>query len=204
MRSIAFVVVLLTLSQPCVAADSVEKLKSFLSDTRNARGRFAQIVLDKDLKVLQESAGTMAFARPGRFRWQYEKPYEQIIVGDGNRLWIYDKDLNQVTVRKLEGALGSSPAVLLAGSNEIEQGYTLTTAGREQGLDWLEAVPRASDTVFERIRLGFDKTGLDAMELRDQFGQITVIKFSAMERNAELPAGVFEFSPPPGADVINE
>lgn len=186
------------------AADSVEKLKSLLGETKTARARFAQIVLDKDHKVLQQSAGSMAFARPGRFRWEYEKPYEQVIVGDGARLWIYDKDLNQVTVRKLEGALGSSPAALLAGSNEIERGYTLTSAGEGQGLDWLEAVPKSPDTVFERIRLGFNEAGLEAMELRDQFGQLTVIKFSAMERNTELSPGEFKFTPPAGADVISE
>ena len=196
---------LLLLSLPGTgAADSVEKLKSLLGETKTARARFAQIVFDKEHKVLQQSAGSMAFARPGRFRWEYVKPYEQVIVGDGARLWIYDKDLNQVTVRKLEGALGSSPAALLAGSNEIERGYTLTSAGEGQGLDWLEAVPKSPDTVFERIRLGFNEAGLEAMELRDQFGQITVIKFSAMERNSELPPGEFKFVPPAGADVISE
>jgi outer membrane lipoprotein carrier protein len=185
-------------------ADSIDALKAILRETLTARARFAQTVLDKDMKLLQQSTGNMAFARPGRFRWEYEKPYEQLIVGDGSRLWIYDKDLNQVTVRKLEGALGSSPAALLAGSNEIERAYTLSQAGSEQGLDWLEAVPKARDTVFESIRLGFNKAGLEAMELRDQFGQVTVIKFSAMRRNEELGPELFQFSPPAGADVINE
>jgi outer membrane lipoprotein carrier protein len=197
--------VLLALLLPAASgASSIEELKALLRDTTTARARFAQIVLDKDLKLLQQATGSMAFARPGRFRWEYDKPYEQVIVGDGARLWVYDKDLNQVTVRKLEGALGSSPAALLAGSNEIEQGYTLSNVGNEQGLDWLEAVPRSQDTVFERIRLGFSKVGLEAMELRDQFGQVTVIKFSVMERNAELPPGSFQFTPPAGADVIRE
>ncbi len=115
----------------------------------------------------------MQFSRPGKFRWEYDKPYEQTIVGDGTRLWIYDKDLNQVTVRKLDRALGASPAALLAGSNEIEKSYALKAAGNEGGLDWLEAVPKTQDTAFERIRLGFGKAGLEAMELRDQFGQTT-------------------------------
>jgi len=185
-------------------ASSIADLKALLRDTKTAHAQFAQVVLDKDLKLLQQATGSMAFARPGRFRWEYDKPYEQIIVGDGVRLWIYDKDLNQVTVRKLEGALGASPAALLAGSNEIDQGYTLSAVGNEQGLDWLEAVPKAQDTVFERIRLGFSKTGLEAMELRDQFGQVTVIKFSVMERNTKLPSEWFRFTPPQGADVVRE
>ncbi len=185
-------------------ASSVEELKALLRSTTTARAQFAQLVLDKDLKLLQQSTGRMAFARPGRFRWEYDKPYEQIIVGDGAQLWIYDKDLNQVSVRKLEGALGASPAALLSGSNEIEQNYTLSAVGSEQGLDWLEAVPKAQDTVFERIRLGFGQSGLEAMELRDQFGQVTIIKFSVMERNREFPPGWFRFTPPEGADVIRE
>lgn len=185
-------------------ASSIEELKALLRSTTTARAQFAQIVLDKDLNPIQQASGSMAFARPGRFRWEYSKPYEQVIVGDGTSLWIYDKDLNQVTVRRLEGALGASPAALLAGSNEIEKGYALSSVGSEQGLDWLEAVPKDQDTVFERIRLGFSKTGLEAMELRDRFGQITVIKFTAVKRNSELPSDWFSFTPPEGADVIRE
>lgn len=196
---------LLVLLAPCaVSASSVEELKAFLEQTTTARARFAQMILDKNLRMLQQATGTMQFSRPGRFRWEYDRPYEQVIVGDGSRLWIYDKDLNQVTVRKLDRALGSSPAALLAGSSEIEKSYTLANLGNQEGLDWLEAVPKTQDTAFERIRLGFSKSGLEAMELRDQFGQITVIKFSAIERNGRLPPESFRFTPPKGADVISE
>ncbi|MBM3356759.1 MAG: outer membrane lipoprotein chaperone LolA [Betaproteobacteria bacterium] len=198
-------IALLLLCMPGIAAaSSIEALKAFLQQTTTARAHFAQMVLDKNLKMLQQATGTMQFARPGRFRWEYDKPYEQVIVGDGTRLWIYDKDLNQVTVRKLDRALGSSPAALLAGSSEIEKNYTLASLGNQEGLDWLEATPKVKDNAFERIRLGFGKAGLEAMELRDQFGQITVIKFSTIERNAKLSPDSFRFTPPKGADVISE
>jgi len=185
-------------------AATVDSLKSLLNQTTTARARFAQAVLDKNNKTVQQVTGTMEFQRPGRFRWEYNKPYEQTIVGDGSRLWIYDKDLNQVTVRKLDRALGASPAALLAGSNEIEKSYALKSVGTEGGLDWLEAIPKAQDTAFERIRLGFGKTGLEAMELKDQFGQMTVIKFADLERNVKIPPESFKFSPPKGAAVISE
>lgn len=202
MRRLVLIVLLIL---PVAAwSASVEELKSYLQQTTTARARFAQMVLDKNLKPLQQVTGTMQFSRPGRFRWEYDKPYEQTIVGDGTRLWIYDKDLNQVTVRKLDRALGSSPAALLAGSNEIEKSYTLAAAGAQDGLEWIEAVPKSRDTAFEKIRLGFNKSALEAMELRDQFGQVTVIKFSAIERNAKLAPEAFRFTPPKGADVISE
>lgn len=185
-------------------AASTETLKAFLTQTSTAKGRFAQMVLDKNLKMLQQSTGTMQFSRPGKFRWEYNKPYEQIIVGDGSKLWIYDKDLNQVTERKLDKALGASPAALLAGSNEIEKSYTLNNIGNQEGLDWLEAIPKSKDTAFERVRLGFSKTGLEAMELRDQFGQVTVIKFADIERNPKLAPDAFTFTPPKGADIIRD
>ena len=190
----------------CAAAHaaSIETLKTLLQQTTSGKARFAQIVLDKNLKQLQQSTGTMQFVRPGKFLWQYDKPYEQTIIGDGAKLWIYDKDLNQVTVRKLDKALGGSPAALLAGSNEIEKVYDLTNLGAQEGLDWLEAVPKSRENTFERIRLGFGAGGLEAMELRDQFGQTTVIKFSGVERNPKIAAEVFRFTPPKGADVITD
>ena len=195
---------LLALLPGAACASGVDALKALLERTTTARAHFAQMILDRNLKMLQQATGTMQFSRPGRFRWEYDKPYEQVIVGDGSRLWIYDKDLNQVTVRKLDRALGASPAALLAGSNEIERNYTLTGLGNQEGLDWLEAVPKARDTAFEKIRLGFGKSGLEAMELRDQFGQVTVIKFSTIERNPKLAPEAFRFTPPKGADVISE
>ena len=199
------VLLLLVLAFPGAAsAATLEQLKSMLEQTTTARARFAQMVLDRNMKKLQQATGTMQFARPGKFRWEYDKPYEQVIVSDGSRVWLYDKDLNQVTVRKYDRALGSSPAALLAGSNEIEKNYRFNSVGTQDGLEWLEAVPRTQDTPFERVKLGFGKAGLEAMELRDQFGQITVIKFSTIERNAKIPPEAFTFAPPKGADVISE
>ncbi|MGE0558895.1 MAG: outer membrane lipoprotein chaperone LolA [Burkholderiales bacterium] len=196
---------LLLLLMPVMAtAAGTEALKNFLGQTQTLKARFAQMVLDRNLKPLQQAQGVMQFSRPGKFRWDYNKPYEQTIVGDGSRLWIHDKDLNQVTVRKLDSALGASPAALLAGSNDLERDFTLSDSGVQNGLDWLEAVPKNRDTVFERVRMGFGKSGLEAMELRDQFGQVTVITFADVERNPRIAAEVFRFAPPPGADVISE
>lgn len=192
------------LAAGAASAATTETLKALLEQTTSGKARFAQIVVDKNLKQLQQATGTMQFVRPGKFRWEYDKPYEQTIVGDGAKLWTYDKDLNQVTVRKLDRALGGSPAALLAGSNEIEKVYNLTNLGSQEGLDWLEAVPKTKDTSFERIRLGFGQNGLEAMELRDQFGQTTVIKFAGVERNPRIAPDVFRFTPPKGADVITD
>jgi outer membrane lipoprotein carrier protein len=199
-----FLLILLCLMPGLASAAATDALKVFLTQTQTVKARFAQMVLDKNGKQLQQAQGTMQFSRPGKFRWDYQKPYEQIIVGDGSRLWIYDKDLNQVTVRKLDRALGASPAALLSGSNDLERDYTLSNAGADKGLEWLEAMPKSRDTVFERVRMGFGKSGLEAMELRDQFGQTTVITFADVERNPRIAAEVFRFTPPQGADVISE
>jgi chaperone LolA len=195
---------LLSVGAAAVHAGGTDALRAYLRDTQSGKARFAQVVVDKNLKQLSQATGTMQFQRPGRFRWEYAKPYEQSIIGDGTRVWIYDKDLNQVTMRKLDRALGSTPAALLAGNNEIEKAYMLSDIGQQEGLDWVEAVPRSKDTTFESIRMGFGKDGLEAMELNDAFGQKTLIKFGIIERNPKLPADLFRFTPPKGADVISE
>ena len=185
------------------AAD-VETLKSYLRATTAASARFTQVVFDRNQRKLQETSGSMQFERPGRIRWAYEKPYEQLIVGDGAKLWVYDKDLRQVTVRAITRAIGGSPAELLAGSNEIEKDFRLSAAGTKDGLDWLEAVPRSSETTFEKVRIGFGPSGIEAMELADSFGQRTIVRFSQIERNPKLSPDLFRFTPPPGVDVISD
>lgn len=187
-----------------VFAGGVDALKAFIGDTRTARAGFTQTVMDQNGRVRQKSEGTLAFSRPGKFRWVYQKPYEQLIVGDGSRLWIYDADLEQVTTRKLGDALGSSPAALLAGSNDIEKYFALKNAGNSDGLDWLEARPKDRESTFEAVRMGFAGNTLAAMELKDSFGQTTLLKFSGMVKNPALNANDFKFTPPKGADVISD
>ena len=193
----------LLLIAPAHAA-SVEMLKTYLRETTSASAQFTQVVFDRSGRKLQETSGSMQFERPGRIRWSYEKPYEQLIVGDGSKLWVYDKDLNQVTVKAIAQAIGGSPAALLAGSNDIEKDFRLSSTGMQDGLDWLEAVPRGTESTFQKVRLGFGKLGLEAMELTDGFGQLTIVKFTHIERNPKLAAGLFHFVPPPGADVIRD
>lgn len=204
MRRLLFVAVAFATWATGAHAGGTEALRAYLRDTQTVKARFAQVVVDKNMKRISEATGTMQLQRPGRFRWEYSKPYEQLVVGDGARIWIYDKDLNQVTMRKLDRALGSTPAALLAGSNEIEKAFTLADIGPQEGLEWVEATPKAKDSTFERVRMGFGKEGLEAMELRDAFGQTTLMKFASIERNPRLGAETFRFTPPKGADVIAE
>jgi len=196
---------LLASSPLCSYAGAIEKLKTFISSTHSAQANFTQDVFDQTGKRIQRSSGIMQFQRPGKFRWSYQKPYEQLIVGDGEKFWLYDPDLNQVTVRKLDAALGSSPAALLSGNNEIERGFNLVEDVRRDNLDWLHATPKAQDSGFEKIRMAFDaKAGLVIMELFDTFGNKTVLKFTAMQRNPGIPEQEFHFTPPKGADVLSD
>lgn len=186
-------------------AGAIEKLKTFIASTHSAQSNFTQEVLDQNGKLMQSASGIMQFQRPGKFRWAYRKPYEQLIVGDGARFWLYDVDLNQVTVKKLDAALGSSPAALLSGSNEIEHSFSLKEAGSRDGLDWLDATPKGQDSSFDSIRMAFDaQAGLAVMELRDMFGHKTVLRFSALQRNPKFSMQQFRFTPPKGADVLGE
>jgi outer membrane lipoprotein carrier protein len=185
-------------------ADGLDQLKSFHATTKSGKTTFRQVVVGKGQQDARTTTGTFAFQRPGRFRWTYETPYEQWIVGDGDKLWIYDRDLNQVIVRKLDLALGSTPAALLAGDSALEQNFDLVAAGKVEGIDYVEAKPRSPDTGFERVRIGFANNLPRTMELRDTFGNVTTLTFGSFERNGAQDPAQFRFVPPPGADVIGE
>jgi len=186
-------------------AGGLDKLKEFVAATHSAQADFTQVVLDQNGKRIQSASGIMQFQRPGKFRWTYQKPYEQIIVGDGEKFWLYDVDLNQVTVKKLDAALGSSPAALLSGSNEIERGFTLKESGNQDGLDWLQAIAKTQDSGFDKILMAFNtQAELVIMELNDAFGHKTVLRFSNMQRNPKFSAQQFQFTPPKGADVLGD
>ncbi|HWN30661.1 MAG TPA: outer membrane lipoprotein chaperone LolA [Burkholderiales bacterium] len=205
MRSGRAAVLLLALGGSFPAhASGIDKLKAFIQHSSSGTAQFNQELLDKNGRSVQKSSGIMQFSRPGKFRWSYEKPYAQLIVGDGEKLWVYDPELNQVTVKKLDQALGASPAALLAGSNEIEQDFRLADDGARDGLEWLQALPKTRDSAFASVRMGFNQSGLEVMELRDQFGQTTVLHFLDLERNPRLNPELFKFTPPKGADIVGE
>jgi outer membrane lipoprotein carrier protein len=210
MMKYIFAVLMLFVMPVSAHAGAIDKLKTFMAATHSAQANFTQEVLDQDGKRIQSANGIMQFQRPGKFRWSYQKPYEQIIVGDGAKFWLYDVDLNQVTVKKLDAALGSSPAALLSGSNEIERGFTLTENGDRDGLEWLQATPKGQgskgqDSSFEKILMAFNaQSELVVMELNDMFGHKTVLRFSAMQRNPKISEKQFRFTPPKGADVLSE
>jgi outer membrane lipoprotein carrier protein len=183
-------------------ASGIDQLRAFVDGARTGKATFRQVVTAKSGRVPQASSGTFAFARPGKFRWSYDKPYAQLLVGDGDKLWIYDRDLNQVVVKKLDRALGATPASLLAGSNAFENNFVLVDGGSADGIDFVEATPKSPDTGFDQIRIGFKDSLPRTMEMHDTFGQVTQLTFDAFERNPAIDAAAFRFTPPPGADVI--
>ncbi len=185
-------------------ADSVERFQVFVRTTPSAQASFEQKVYDKAGKLVQSATGTFSFQRPGKFRWTYAKPNPQLIVGDGAKVWIWDEDLNQVTVRRLSRAIGTTPAALLAGAADVTQAFAMQDLGAREGLEWLEARPRDKEAGFERIRLGLGTAGVEAMELVDPFGQTTVLRFSSLVRNPKLEPDTFRFTPPKGADVLGD
>jgi len=185
-------------------AGGIEELQAFIKQTRSARATFTQVVTDAEGVTVQESSGVVEFSRPGKFRWHYLKPFEQLVIGDGTNLWIYDKDLAQVTKRKLGAALGSSPAALLAGSDDVDRYFSLESMGTKDGLEWLKVKPYDENSLFDKVRMGFKSNSLEVMELYDHFGQKTVIRFSDFERNPRFMPGAFTFTPPPGVDVVTD
>ena len=184
-------------------ADAVDRLREFVRDVKSGRASFTQTVTAVDGVRKKTSSGSFEFARPDRFRFAYTKPFEQLIVAVGQKVWIYDADLNQASSRRLAQALGSTPAALLAGGN-LEQDFVLAAQPSAGGLDWVLATPKATDGSFKSMRVGFKGKDLSAVEIVDNFGQRSLLQFSAFAANAVVAPEQFRFVPPAGADVVEQ
>ena len=185
------------------AASGIDQLKAFWSHTQSAQGSFTQSVLGKSGRKSQNASGHFALARPGKLRWAYEKPYKLLLVADGERLWSYDADLNQVTISKVGMALGASPAALLTGET-LDKHFTLNEAGIADGLAIVDALPKGQDSAFTRVRIGLSGNMPRLMEVRDNFGQVTTLLFTEFQPNPVLDRDTFRFVAPKGADVVGE
>src|SRR5450830_268376 len=205
MRKIKAVMLACMLVMPLLAkADGTSSLKNFYDKTHAMRANFYQLVTDKQGRKIQEVYGQMQLKRPNKFRWDYNKPFEQQIISDGKQVWLYDTELAQVTVRELSKALGSSPAALLAGDDNLDKNFKLMNATRTDNLDWVIATPKDKETGFDQISLGFKDNALQEMDLVDSFGHQTKIVFSKLESNPVIDAKTFLFKPPKGVDVVGE
>lgn len=186
-----------------VLANPVAYLKEFASSTQSATGEFQQTQMRSGGRP-ELSTGVFSFSRPGKFRWDIRKPFEQLLVADGNKAWFYDKDLNQVTVRKVGTALGATPAAILFGSSELEKDFNLSAAPSRQGLEWADAVPKSKEAGFEKISIGFLGVTPVTLEIRDSFGQTVTLTLRNLQRNVPIAANQFQFVAPKGADVIEQ
>ena len=195
-------VLLCALAAPAFAGNGPERLDAFLDQVRSLRAEFQQSVFDEDARPLDEASGMVYIQRPGRFRWDYSEPYPQEIVGDGEKVWIYDSELEQVTVRPLGDALGDTPVMLLSSDRPVEQSFEVRAIDGPDGYEWAGLRPLGDQVSFTEIRLGFDGDTLRVMELKDAFGQLTRLRFAKVERNPKLAPTLFQFTPPEGADVF--
>jgi len=202
MRALA-IACLLSCSALLARADALDTLREFVREVKSGSASFTQTVTSADGAKKRSSSGSFEFARPNRFRFAYAKPFEQLIVSDGQKVWIHDLDLNQVSVRRLNQALGATPAALLAGAS-LEQEFELAAQPSKDGIDWVQATPRQKDGAFQSMRIGFKGKDLAAVEILDSFGQRSVLQFSAYAANVALPEATFRFVPPAGADVIEQ
>jgi outer membrane lipoprotein carrier protein len=186
-------------------ADAVDALREFTRDAKTGRATFTQVVTSADSAKKKTSSGSFEFSRPNRFRFAYAKPYEQVIVGDGESVWLYDVDLQQVTVRAMDQALGATPAALLAGAN-VEKDFELKAQPSAQGLDWVQATPRIKGEAasFQSLRVGFKGKALSAIELVDNFGQRSLLTFGEVATNVAPAADAFRFTPPKGVEVLKQ
>lgn len=186
------------------SGSGIERMHAFLKDVHSLKADFTQVVLDPNMQQVRKSVGTLEIKRPDRFRWDYATPNKEIIVADGRRVWIYDVELQQVTVKLLSGTLAASPAVLLSGSNDVEKSFAVKDLGESEGLHWVGLTPKIKDTDFEMVKMGFKGNDVSVMELKDALGNLTRITFLHVILNPSIPDSVFQFTPPAGADVIGD
>ena len=203
MRRLIALLVLLFASLAGQAA-ATQDLQRFFSQVQRYSARFDQVTLDEAMNPIQESSGYLWIERPGKFRWNYTTPYEQHIVGDGKQVWVYDVELRQAAVRRMEGALGATPAILLSGKGVLEGVFAIKDIGHQGELDWVQLTPKKNDGGFEKIRLGFEKGKIRTLEMIDGFGQTTRVHLRDAKENAQISADQFSFKPPAGVDVIKE
>jgi outer membrane lipoprotein carrier protein len=205
MNKFKFAALVLYLSAGVAHADAVDALREFSRDAKTGRAAFTQVVTSPDGVKKKTSSGSFEFARPNRFRFAYTKPYEQTIVGDGQKLWLHDPDLQQVTVRAMDKALGATPAALLAGG-QIERDFELKALPSAQGLDWVQALPKTKDESlgYTSLRVGFKGKALAALELTDSFGQKSTISFNDLVLNTPVNEQALRFTPPAGTDVLTQ
>ena len=189
------------LAEPAADAAAVTTVERAIAALDAVRADFVQELIDRDGKTSDRAVGTLYLKKPGRFRWDYTQP-QQLIVSDGETLWLYDPELEQATVRKVKDTLSQTPAMLLAGESHVKDSFVVTAQGREGDIDWVQLVPKKNDTDFKQLRLGFVGGNLKRMEFADKLNQLTRIELTKVERNAKLPDSLFRFVAPPGVDVI--
>jgi outer membrane lipoprotein carrier protein len=184
-------------------AGAIEQLREFSTSTKSATGEFQQSQVKRGGKA-EVTTGVFSFSRPGKFRWDIKKPYEQLMVADGEKAWFFDKDLNQVTVRKTGAAIGATPAAILFGSAQLDKDFDLSESTGRQGLEWLDAVPKSKEAGFEKISIGFSGGMPAILEIKDSFGQLVTVMLRNVQRNPALNESTFKFVPPKGADVVEQ
>ncbi len=197
--------VLLAASLPAFAEDSpVQRLHNFLAKATSLQADFRQVVVNEKGEAGKQSSGEFYLQRPGKFRWNYTKPYQQEIVSNGGKVWFYDVDLAQVTAKKITQAIGSTPALLLSGEVALDKNFTIQSQEKEEGLYWIKLIPKEEESGFKQVLIGLDGDNLAGMELSDNFGQATRIYFSNLKLGVKLDPAKFDFKPPAGVDVFED
>ena len=190
------------LTLPVLSSEAIQQLDKFFAEVDSFDGHFIQTVFDEQGQIVQNAQGDVALHKPGRFRWQYTEPYPQLILADGEYLWIYDEELLQASAKPIEEALGNAPIMLLTDIRPLHQDFEIMDAATRDGLNWVELVPLIQDTEFHRIQIGLDKQGIQKMELHDHFSQKTVIEFENLKTNVAFKPEHFKFIAPKGVDVV--